>query len=85
MYTTSLRKVGGSVMLALPPALLEVVDFQVNTEVGITVQNGCLVVEGKRPNRYTLQDLIDQCDPAAPAPPVDHEWLDMPAAGGEVL
>ncbi len=85
MYTTSLRKVGGSVMLALPPALLEVVDFAVNTEVGITVQDGCLVVAGKKQRRYSLQDLIDQCDPAAPAPSVDHEWLDMPAAGNELL
>ena len=71
-------------MLALPPALLEVVDFEVNTEVGITVQDGCLVVMGKKPRRYSLQDLIDQCDPNAPAPPRDVEWLDMPAAGNEL-
>ncbi len=85
MYTTNLRKVGGSVMLALPPSLLEVVDFQVNTEVGITVQNGCLIVEARKPRRYSLQSLIDQCDPSAPPPPNDPEWLDMPTVGAEVL
>ncbi len=84
MYTTNLRRVGGSVMLALPPALLEVVDFEVNTEVGITVQNGCLLVESKKPKRYTLRDLAKQCDLSAPTPPVDREWLDMPAAGNEL-
>ena len=85
MYTTNLRKVGGSIMLSIPPALLEVVDFQVNTEVGITVQNGRLIVESRQPRRYSLQSLIDQCDPSAPPPPADSEWLDMPPVGAEVL
>ncbi len=71
-------------MLALPPALLEVVNFEVNTEVGITVQDGCLIVAGKKQHRYSLQDLLDQCDCTAPAPPLDSEWLEMPATGNEL-
>jgi antitoxin ChpS len=85
MYTTNLRKVGGSVMLALPPAVLNLVGFEVDTRVGITVQDGNLVIASQKPRRYSLQDLIALCDPTAPLPPVDREWLDTPAMGGEVL
>jgi antitoxin ChpS len=45
MYTTYLRKVGGSVMLAIPPALLEVLHLQPGAKVGIAVESGRLVVD----------------------------------------
>jgi antitoxin ChpS len=44
MHTTNLRKVGGSVMLAVPPALLDILNLQPGARVGITVESGRLVV-----------------------------------------
>jgi antitoxin ChpS len=85
MYTTNLKKVDGSVVLALPPEVLDLVDFEVDMRVDITVQDGKLVIASQQSRRYRLQDLIAQCDPTAPPPPVDREWLDAPAAGGELL
>ena len=35
MHTTNLRKVGGSVMLAVPPALLDILHLQPGATVGI--------------------------------------------------
>ena len=49
MHTTNLRKVGGSVMLAVPPALLSILRLQAGAEVGIAVENGRLIVEPGRP------------------------------------
>ena len=40
MHTASLRKVGGSVMLAVPPALLDILRLQPGAKVGITVRKG---------------------------------------------
>jgi antitoxin ChpS len=76
MYTTHLKKVGGSVMLALPAAILSLLELEVDMPVGITVEDGKLVI---------APHLIAQCDPNAPLPPVDRDWLDAPAVGGEVL
>ena len=44
MHTTNLRKVGGSVMLAVPPALLDLLNLGVGAKVGIGVEDGRLVV-----------------------------------------
>lgn len=85
MHTTNLRKVGGSVMLAVPPALLDVLQLTAGAKVGLAVDNGRLVVEPKAKPRYTLDELIAQCDPAADTAPEDREWLDAKPVGNELL
>jgi antitoxin ChpS len=85
MHTTHLRKVGGSIMLAVPTALLDILQLRPGVKVGITVEGGCLVVKpGQRP-RYTLGELIGQCDPKAPQPRKDRQWLDSPRSGQEII
>src|SRR5271155_3855513 len=66
MHTTNLRKVGGSVMLAVPPALLDILNLQPGAKVGIAVESGRLVVEPRHKRRYTLNELLAQCHPKAP-------------------
>ena len=85
MRTTSLRKVGGSVMLAVPPALLDVLQLQPGARVGIAVERGRLVVEPRRRPRYTLDELLDQCDPKARRSKQEREWLDSKPVGGELI
>ncbi|MDR2209170.1 MAG: antitoxin [Azoarcus sp.] len=85
MHTTNLRKVGGSVMLVVPPALLDVLHLAAGAKVGLTVDNGCLVVEPSIRKRYTLAELLAQCDASAEASAEDREWLDARPVGGELL
>lgn len=85
MHTTNLRKVGGSIMLAVPPALLDVLQLSAGAKVGLAVDNGRLVVEPKARPRYTLDELLAQCDPAAEPSPEDREWLDDKPVGDELL
>ncbi|MGA2599824.1 MAG: antitoxin [Bryobacteraceae bacterium] len=85
MYTSHLRKVGGSVMLAIPPALLDVLQLQPGAAVGIAVDSGRLVVEPKKRRRYTLDELLAQCDPKAPRAEDEQEWLDSEPVGGELI
>jgi antitoxin component of MazEF toxin-antitoxin module len=40
MHTTNLRKVGGSIMLAVPPALLDILHLRPGAKVGIAVPLG---------------------------------------------
>ena len=37
MYTTRLKKVGGSIMLAVPPAVLKTLELSTDSEVGMTI------------------------------------------------
>ena len=85
MRTRNLRKVGGSVMLAVPPALLDVLNLTAGAKVRLTVDNGRLVVEpGARP-RYTMAELLAASDYSQPQPPEEREWVDASAIGGELI
>lgn len=85
MHTTNLRKVGGSVMLAVPPALLDVLHLKAGAEVGLAVDGGRLVVEPAPRPRYTLEELLAQCNASARTPAEDREWGVAPAVGRELL
>ena len=85
MHTTNLRKVGGSVMLAVPPALLDILHLQPGAKVGLAVESGRLVVEPRQRPRYTLDELLAQCDPKAPRSKREREWLDSKPVGDELL
>jgi len=84
MHITKLRRVGGSVMLAVPPALLDTLGLAVDTTVGLDVKDGALVVSRPRP-RYSLDELLDQCDPNGPPADEDRDFLESPPLGRELI
>ena len=84
-HTTHLRKVGGSIMLAVPPAVLDLLELRVGAKVDIDVDNGRLVIEPKlRPN-YSLDELLAQCDEPAALSSEDRDWINAKPAGNELL
>jgi antitoxin ChpS len=85
MHTTNLRKVGGSVMLAVPPAILDLLHLHAGATVGLTVDHGRLVIEPALRPRYTLDELMAQCDASAEISMEDHVWLDSKPVGSELL
>jgi antitoxin ChpS len=85
MHTTNLRKVGGSVMLAVPPVLLKLLQLEAGAAVAIDVEDGRLIVEPHIRPRYTLEELLAASDYNQPQPPEEREWIDAPAVGGELL
>jgi antitoxin ChpS len=85
MHTTNLRKVGGSIMLAVPPALLDILDLRPGAKVGLAVRSGRLVVEPQQRPRYTLEELLALCRPKAPRSKEEREWLGDRRAGGELI
>lgn len=85
MHTTNLRKVGGSVMLAVPPVFLDQLHLQVGTTVGLAVDHGCLVVDPRPRPRYTLAELLATSDYSLPQPAEERAWVDAPAVGRELL
>ncbi|MDR2881479.1 MAG: antitoxin [Azoarcus sp.] len=87
MHTTNLRKVGGSVMLAVPPAFLDQLRLQAGATVGLTVDHGCLVVNPQPRPRYTLGELLAEAEAAGvyPLPTEEREWIDAPPVGKELV
>jgi antitoxin ChpS len=85
MHTTNLRKVGGSVMLALPPVILDLLHLRAGATVGVSVDHGRLIVEPSPKPHYSLEELLAQCDATAERTKEEQEWLDEPPAGREIL
>ncbi len=85
MLTTNLRKVGGSVMLTVPPAILDLLHLEVGATVGLAVEGGRLVIAAQPKPRYTLAELLDASDGNTPHTQEEQEWLDAPAAGAELI
>jgi antitoxin ChpS len=85
LHITNLRKVGGSVMLAVPPAFLDLLHLKAGASVGMAVDGGRLVVEASSRPRYTMAELLAASDYSEGAVPEDREWLDAPAVGKEIL
>jgi antitoxin ChpS len=74
MLMTTLRTVGGSVMFAIPKAILEGLHLQPNDSVGISVAGGKLIVDPRPRRRYALAELLAECDLHAARTPEDNDW-----------
>jgi antitoxin ChpS len=85
MHTTNLRKVGGSIMLTIPPALLDILQLRPGSTVGVSVDQGRLVVEPRMRPRYTLEELLAQCDASAEPGEQDRQWASSPPVGRELI
>ena len=72
-------------MLAVPPALLELLRLRPGAKVGLAVESGRLIVDPRTPPRYTLKELLAQCDTKAPITGEEREWLESKPAGRELI
>jgi len=71
-------------MMAIPPALLDVLCLEAGATVGISVDGKHLTIQPLAKPSYTLDELLAQCDPATPVSDEDREWLDMAPVGKEL-
>ncbi len=85
MHHTNLRKVGGSVMLAVPPSILDILHLNAGATVGLTVNGGRLVIEPRRKPKYSLDQLLALCDREAPLATEDKAWLNGRPVGAELV
>lgn len=58
MHSTNLRRVGGSVMLAVPSTLLHALDLHVGSKVGIGIEDGRIVVHKNVRPKYTWRNFL---------------------------
>ncbi len=85
MYTSNLCKVGDSVMLVIPPTLLEQLHLKTGATVTMTITAGILVIEPVPQPYYTLAELLATSDYSQSQPLEERKWIDAPAVGGELI
>ncbi len=85
MHRAKLRKVGGSVMLAVPPVLLDLLELRSGASVHIDVDDGRLIVVPKPRPSYSLDELLAQCDETSLDSEADREWIEGKPLGAELL
>ncbi len=83
---TRLKKAGGSLVMTVPASARKILDLEEGQEMAVTVEGDRLVVEPaiRRP-RYTLDELMAQCDSEAPMSEQEQAWLNDAAVGREIL
>lgn len=82
---TILRKVGGSTMLAVPPALLDILHLKPNSTVSLSIENGSICIRPVLKKQYELSDLLALCDASSSETEEDKIWLNGSAVGEEIL
>lgn len=85
MHRIRLRKVGGSVMFPIPKPLLESLGLTAASSLDLSVSGGALVARPQTRPKYHLDELIAQCDLAAPLTDEEAAWLNDGPAGNEVI
>lgn len=88
MHSAVLRRIGGSVGLSLPAPLVKSLAFKVGEQVEVLERDGELIVKPYVPakrKRYTLDELLAQCDFSKRRGKTEREWLDAPRAGREEI
>ena len=86
MTTATLRTLGGSVVMAVPKQILNLMHLDAGSLVELSLENGKLIVEPKLKPRYTLSELLAQCNEENMLlTGEDHTWLNAKPMGKEVL
>lgn len=75
-------QLGDTLVLVVPPELQQEMQLAEGTKLEMQADQGKLIV---RRRKYTLQELLDQCDFSIPMTDEEREWIDAPAVGREVI
>lgn len=83
---TRIRKIGNSSGAIIPSTLLKKLNLKNGDGIIISESEGRLIIspDDSRP-RYSLDELLAQCDPGAPMPEQLREWDQASATGQESI
>lgn len=86
LMKTNIRKIGNSAGMILPAVILKKLHLSEGDEIEIS-ENGIQIVITPQKNKpkYTLKELLAQCDLNAPMPDAVKEWDEVEPMGRESL
>ena len=82
---TSVRSIGNSKGAVIPAQLLKELDINLGDKLDANAENGKLIFSpvSSKP-KYTLSELLAQCDESAPMPNELVEWNESQPVGNEI-
>lgn len=80
-----LTKWGNSLGLRVPKDIAERLRLTEGARVELETDEAGRIIMTPARRRYTLDELLAQCDPQAPVSEEDRAWLDAPKVGGELI
>ena len=72
-------------MLAIPKPILDGLDIHANEQVSLSVEAGKIMITPRSRAKYTLQELLAQCDVNAPMSDFERAFDSVSPVGREVL
>ncbi len=84
MHTVSVQEQDGSLIIAVPAELAEQLDLRAGATVDLQAEQGRIAI-GRKRSKYSLDQLMSQCDFSKPMSAEEQEWLNAPVVGREVL
>ena len=82
---TTLRSIGNSKGAVIPVQLLKELGINLGDKLDAKAENGSLVITPKSVKpKYTLAELLSQCDESAPMPETIVEWDSAEPVGNEL-
>ena len=85
MLHSTIRPVGGSLMIAIPKAILASLDLKANSVLDISIESNALVMKPRQKLKYSLAELCAEMDADPTIPFRDEEWETSKPVGREVL
>lgn len=85
MSSVTLRAVGGSVVVALPKPALQQLKLRAGSRVSVAVERGKVTLTPTSKPRYTLNELLAQCDFRKRPSREDREWHAAIPIGKEII
>ena len=82
MSQTKIQKWGHSMALRIPATTVRSWGVGEGQAVSLNIEDGALVVRPAQ-KRYSLDELLSQCDFTQPMSAEDREWMDAPPVGLE--
>jgi antitoxin ChpS len=80
-----LKKWGNRLGLRVPKDIAERLRLTEGSRVELDTDAAGRIIVTPLRRRYSLDELLAQCDPEAPLSDEDREWLDAPRCGDELL
>lgn len=84
-HSARLRKVGRSIMLAIPPAIVAELKLKPHSVVQMSTSRGRLIIHTKSRPFYTLDQLLKEGRRAKNLLFKDKAWLSTPPVGSELI
>ncbi len=81
----TLRKIGNSIGFAVPAAFLNGAGLKEGDVFSMCTSADGTITLKPTARKYTLKELLAECDPKAPAPKDMADWDAAPAVGQELL